>query len=110
MAHQKIHSIEAGIVLVADGCDMVGGRARIPMQIAKNAHVGDIHRYSAFSITDVEITEGTEHPISITIKMSETAGFFQIENVLIPKVDASPIKDFIELHAVCKRNPPMRYR
>lgn len=109
MAHQRIASIEAGIVLVADGCDMVGGRARIPMKIAKDAHVGDIHRYSAASITDVQIAAGSERPVAITVKMSETAGFFQVENVLIPKLNASPIKQYVELYAHCTRMPLLRY-
>jgi metal-dependent HD superfamily phosphatase/phosphodiesterase len=29
MARTKIHSIEAGIIPIADGCDMAKGRARI---------------------------------------------------------------------------------
>lgn len=33
MSSRKIHSIEAGILLIADGCDMTKGRARIPMAI-----------------------------------------------------------------------------
>ena len=35
MASKKIHSIEAGIILIADGCDMTKGRARIPMALNK---------------------------------------------------------------------------
>lgn len=34
MATQRVHSIEAGIVLIADGCDMECGRARIPMLLS----------------------------------------------------------------------------
>lgn len=109
MATQKISSLEAGIVLIADGCDMIGGRARIPMKIAKQAHVGDIHRYSAASITDVRITRGEERPVRVTVAMSESAGFFQIENVLMPKISASPAKAHIELFAVCDGMEPLRY-
>jgi metal-dependent HD superfamily phosphatase/phosphodiesterase len=110
MAHQKISSIEAGIVLVSDGCDMIGGRARIPMKLAsRKAHVGDIHRYSASSITDVQITKGVDKPVRIIIEMSESAGFFQIENVLMPKIMMSPIKECIELFAICSRFEPLQY-
>lgn len=109
MATQKISSLEAGIVLVADGCDMIGGRARIPMKIAKQAHVGDIHRYSAASITDVEIVKGEEKPVRIVVSMSESAGFFQIENVLMPKITASPAKQHLELVASCEGMEPLRY-
>ena len=31
MSTQRIHSLEAGIILIADGCDMTKGRARIPL-------------------------------------------------------------------------------
>jgi metal-dependent HD superfamily phosphatase/phosphodiesterase len=109
MATQKISSIEAGIVLISDGCDMIGGRARISMQIATEAHVGDIHRYSAYSITGVEIIPGTEKPVRIQVSMNESAGFFQVEQVLMPKVSASPVKSFIELYAKWGKREPMRY-
>jgi hypothetical protein len=106
MATQKISSLEAGIVLVADGCDMIGGRARIPMKIAKQAHVGDIHRYSAASITDVQITKGEEKPVRIVVAMSESAGFFQIENVLMPKIQASPAKSTRNRRGLHGMEPP----
>ena len=44
MSSRKIHSIEAGILLVADGCDMTKGRARIPLSINTAPKVGDIHK------------------------------------------------------------------
>ncbi|PKK88588.1 MAG: phosphohydrolase [Candidatus Wallbacteria bacterium HGW-Wallbacteria-1] len=109
MATQKIGSLEAGIVLVADGCDMIGGRARISMSIAKVAHVGDIHRYSAYSITNVKIDKGSEKPVCISVKMNESAGFFQVEQVLMPKVMASPIKKYIELYAKWGSHESQRY-
>ena len=55
MATRKVHSIEAGMILVADGCDMEKGRARIPMAINTESKVGDIHKYSANSIRKVKI-------------------------------------------------------
>ena len=33
MCSRKIHSTEAGVILIADGCDMTKGRARIPLAI-----------------------------------------------------------------------------
>ena len=45
MAGRTIHSLEAGIILVADGCDMQKGRARIPISLAHAPRVGDIHQY-----------------------------------------------------------------
>jgi metal-dependent HD superfamily phosphatase/phosphodiesterase len=99
MATQKIHSLEAGLLLVADGCDMEKGRARIPMMIATESRMGDIHKYSASAIEDVRIQKGARKPIRITIEMKATVGFFQVEEVLLHKINASPAKPFIELYA-----------
>ena len=99
MGTRKIHSVEAGIILVADGCDMTKGRARIPMEINTKPSVGDIHKYYANSIEKVKILAGEEKPIKIEVHMSAVAGFFQIEEVLLQKISCSPIKDFIELYA-----------
>ncbi|PKN26214.1 MAG: phosphohydrolase [Deltaproteobacteria bacterium HGW-Deltaproteobacteria-22] len=94
-----IHSLEAGIILIADGCDMEKGRARIPMMISTNAKVGDIHKYSSSAIERIDLTPGEHKPIRITIHMSSSVGFFQVEEVLFPKLAHSPIKPYVELHA-----------
>jgi hypothetical protein len=99
MAQQKIHSKEAGIILIADGCDMEKGRARIPMSMNTESHVGDIHKYSASAIEKVKIKKGEEKPIRIAVEMSASVGFFQIEEVLFSKINSSPVKDQIELIA-----------
>ncbi len=99
MSSRKIHSIEAGILLIADGCDMTKGRARIPMSINKTPRVGDIHKYSANAINRISIHKGERKPIKIDIEMSGDVGFFQIEEVLLQKIDASPAKQFVELYA-----------
>ena len=99
MGTRRIHSIEAGLILVADGCDMTKGRARIPMELNTKPTVGDIHKYSANSIEKVKIHPGIEKPIQIEVFMSSDVGFFQIEEVLIPKINSSPARDFVELFA-----------
>ena len=99
MAIQRVHSLEAGLILIADGCDMEKGRARIPMMLNNEPRVGDIHRYSASSIERVDIAKGDRHPIGIRIEMSESVGFFQVEEVLLQKVAMSPAKGLIELEA-----------
>lgn len=99
MSSRKIHSIEAGIILIADGCDMTKGRARIPMAINTTPRVGDIHKYSANAINRIGIHRGEKKPIKIDIEMSGDVGFFQIEEVLLQKIDASPAKQFVELYA-----------
>ena len=99
MSSRKIHSIEAGILLVADGCDMTKGRARIPLSINTAPKVGDIHKYSANAINRIGIHHGQRKPIKIDIEMSGDVGFFQIEEVLLTKIDSSPAKQYIELYA-----------
>jgi len=99
MGTQKIHSLEAGVVLVADGCDMEGGRARIPLIMESGSKVGDIHKYSSAAIKKVYIEKGTELPIKIQVEMTESVGFFQIEEVLMKKINMSPVKKYIELYA-----------
>ncbi|CDE88012.1 TPA: phosphohydrolase [Candidatus Gastranaerophilales bacterium HUM_20] len=99
MSSRKIHSIEAGILLIADGCDMTKGRARIPMAINTTPKVGDIHKYSANAINRIGIHRGERKPIKIDIEMSGDVGFFQIEEVLLTKIDSSPSKEYVELYA-----------
>ena len=99
MSSHKINSIEAGIILIADGCDMTKGRARIPLSINKTPKVGDIHKYSANAINRIGIHHGERKPIRIDIEMSGDVGFFQIEEVLLTKIDASPAKQYVELYA-----------
>lgn len=99
MATQKIHSMEAGLILVADGSDMEKGRARIPMLLNAESRVGDIHKYSAAAIEKVVIDKGERRPIRILIEMKATVGFFQVEEVLFRKINNSPVKPHIELYA-----------
>jgi len=99
MATRRINSIEAGLILIADGCDMEKGRARIPMVLNTEPKAGDIHKYSANSIERVKIEKGNPKPVRISVEMSTDVGFFQIEEVLLPKVNMSPAKQYIELYA-----------
>ena len=109
MSSRKIHSIEAGIILIADGCDMTKGRARIPMSINTTPKVGDIHKYSANAITRIGIHHGERRPIRIDIEMTGDVGFFQIEEVLLTKIDSSPAKEYVELYAGVTGQEPKCY-
>lgn len=109
MSTRKIHSIEAGIILIADGCDMTKGRARIPMSINHAPRVGDIHKYSANAINRIGISHGERNPIKIDVEMSGDVGFFQIEEVLLTKIESSPAKQFIELYAGVENQPRKCY-
>jgi len=95
----KVNSLEAGIILIADGADMEKGRARIPLLLAHDARVGDIHQYSSAAVEKLSISRGTEKPVKIEIQMKSDVGFFQVEEVLFPKLNMSPVKPYIELYA-----------
>lgn len=99
MTTNPIHSIEAGLILIADGCDMTKGRARITLEIPSKPTEGDIHKYSANSIEKVKIRHGKDRPVKIEVHMKSEVGFFQVEEVLIPKIQSSPAKHLVELYA-----------
>lgn len=109
MAMIRIHSLEAGLILIADGCDMEKGRARIPMLLNTEARVGDIHKYSSSAVERITIGPGSVKPISIEIEMSQSVGFFQVEEVLFPKLSVSPARSYIELSAGVIGEEPRRY-
>lgn len=109
MATHPIHSIEAGLILIADGCDMTKGRARIALEIPTKPMEGDIHKYSANSIEKVHITKGEEHPIKIEVDMKAEVGLFQVEGVLMPKIQSSPAKHLVELYACVEGEKAKRY-
>jgi len=88
-------TVEAGIVSVADALDMEEGRARIPFESGKV----DIHSVSALSIQRVEIQEGKEKPVTIKITMSNSAGVFQIDELLKPRIENSGLRNYIHVIA-----------
>ena len=109
MGNRSIHSLEAGIVQVADGCDMTKGRARIPIALNYAPRAGHIHQFSANTIEEVKITEGKEKPIQIHVSMSSETGLFQVEEVLLAKIGSSPAKPYIELYAQVNDSQPRQY-
>ncbi|MDR0312292.1 MAG: phosphohydrolase [Treponema sp.] len=109
MGNRAIYSLEAGIIQVADGCDMTKGRARIPIALNDTPRAGHIHQYSASSIEEVKLTAGAEKPIRIDVSMSSDVGLFQVEEVLLTKIAASTAKPFIELYAQVLNGAARRY-
>jgi metal-dependent HD superfamily phosphatase/phosphodiesterase len=96
---RKILTKEAGIVGIADALDMEAGRARIPFQFGKI----DIHAVSALSIekVEIELSEGGVgvKPINIKIRMSNSAGVFQIDELLKPRIVNSGLEQFFHVIA-----------
>ncbi|MGA9387345.1 MAG: phosphohydrolase, partial [Candidatus Bathyarchaeia archaeon] len=75
--------------------DMEKGRARIPFEAGKV----DIHSVSALSIEKVDIHEGDKTPVTIKIKMSNSAGVFQIDELLKPRIENSGLRNYIHVVA-----------
>jgi hypothetical protein len=95
----KPYTIEAGIVRVADALDMSEGRSRIPYE----AGYVDIYSVSAAAIERVEILESDEKPIQINILMNNSAGLFQVDELLKKKLLGSGIENYIKIRAYIER-------
>jgi len=88
-------TLEGGILRVADALDMSEGRSRIPFDLGKI----NIHSLSALAIEQVLIRKGTKKPITIDIVMNNSAGIFQIDQLLRSKLKNSGIEDYISVKA-----------
>lgn len=91
-------TIEAGIVRIADALDMSSGRSRIPYEAGKV----NIHSLSAYAVEGIEILEGKDRPILINISMSNSAGIFQVDELLKEKMEHSGIEKYLEIKASVK--------
>jgi uncharacterized protein len=88
-------SIEAGIVRVADALDMAEGRSRVPFSERRP----NIHSLSAAAIEKVKIEPGDEKAVRIEIEMNNSAGIFQIDELLATKLRGSGVEEQIEVVA-----------
>lgn len=86
-------TIEAGAVCIGDATDMTTGRART----AYDQGSISIHTISALSIDQVLIEQGDDLPVRITISMSHSAGLFQVQEILGPKIAAGPLTPYVEI-------------
>jgi uncharacterized protein len=91
----KPMTIEAGVVRLADALDMAEGRSRIPIQAG---HL-NIHSVSAAAIEKVEIGPGEARPIRIRILMNNSAGIFQVDELMKDKLKGSGIESLVEVEA-----------
>jgi metal-dependent HD superfamily phosphatase/phosphodiesterase len=88
-------TLEAGVVRVADALDMTAGRTRIPFEKG----VVNIHSLSAASIEKVDIAAGEQKPILIKIAMSNSAGIFQVDELLKEKLRGSGLEPYVSVEA-----------
>jgi metal-dependent HD superfamily phosphatase/phosphodiesterase len=88
-------TVEAGIVKVADALDMTKGRSRIPFEAGQV----NIHSLSALAIERVTIGRGAQKPVRVEIHMSNSAGVFQVDELLRGKLLHSGLASQIEVIA-----------
>jgi hypothetical protein len=89
------YTLEAGVVRVADALDMAQGRTRIPIEAG---HEG-IHSISAAAIDEVRIEAGEERPVRVEIQLNNSAGIFQVDDLLATKIRDTPLEGRLEVVA-----------
>jgi uncharacterized protein len=88
-------TLEAGIVRVADALDLAEGRSRVPFETRRP----NIHSLSAAAIDEVRIDPGEDRPVHIEIVMNNSAGVFQVDELLATKLDGSGLEEHVEVVA-----------
>src|ERR1044072_3253821 len=89
------YTVEAGVVRVADALDMAQGRTRIPLEAGDEG----IHSISPAAIDVVRIEAGEERPVRIEIELNNSAGIFQVDDLLATKIRGTPLEGRVEVVA-----------
>jgi metal-dependent HD superfamily phosphatase/phosphodiesterase len=89
------YTLEAGVVRVADALDMAQGRTRIPLEAGREG----IHSISAAAVDEVRIEVGEERPVRIEIDLNNSAGIFQVDDLLATKIRDTPLDGRVEVIA-----------
>lgn len=91
----RCHTIEAGVFKVADALDLTQGRSRIPFEAGQ----ANIHSVSAMAIDSVTLEKGETVPIRVVITMTNSAGIFQVDELLKRKLKNSTIAPYVQVVA-----------
>ena len=89
------YTVEAGVVRVADALDMAQGRIRIPIEAGREG----IHSISAAAVDEVRIEAGEERAVRIEIDLNNSAGIFQVDDLLATKIRGTPLEGRVEVVA-----------
>jgi metal-dependent HD superfamily phosphatase/phosphodiesterase len=89
-------TLEAGVVRIADALDMAKGRSRIPFEAGSVS----IHSVSAAAVDRVVLGPGESKPVRIVIELTNSAGVFQIDQLLREKLKHSRLEGHLEVEAV----------
>ena len=88
-------TLEAGVVRIADALDMAKGRSRISFSSGSLS----IHSVSAAAIEGITLEPGDEKAIRVTVEMSNSAGLFQLDQLLREKIRGSGLEQHLEVQA-----------
>jgi len=94
-AEVRCLTVEAGTIKVADALDMTQGRSRIPFETGQV----NIHSVSALAVESVAIEKGSERPVRIAINLGNSAGIFQVDELLKRKLKNSTLVPYVEVVA-----------
>ncbi len=89
------YTLEAGVVRVADALDMAQGRTRLPIEAGQEG----IHSISAAAVDEVRIEAGEERAVRIEIELNNSAGIFQVDDLLATKIRDTPLEGRVEVVA-----------
>ena len=98
------YTLEAGVVRVADALDMAQGRSRIPVEAGQMG----IHALSAAAIDEVRIERGEKRPVRIDIALNNSAGIFQVDDLLATKLRGTPLDGLVEVVAAVEGDTEKR--
>ncbi len=88
-------TVEAGVLRIADALDMAQGRSRIPFRAGSVS----IHAVSAAAIEAVNIEPGEERAVTIRVNMTNSAGVFQVDQLLREKLRGSGLEEHLQVEA-----------
>jgi len=97
-------SLEAGVVRVADALDMAKGRSRIPFETGRVS----IHSLSAAAIEEVKIGAGADDKVLVEIEMNNSAGLYQVDNLLRSKLRGSGLEKHLQIEATLEGDTEKR--
>ena len=88
-------TLEAGVVRVADALDMEHGRSRVSLE----TQLPNIHSLSAAAVDEVRIVPGEQRAVRVEVDMNNSAGVFQVDDLLATKLRGSGLEDHVEVIA-----------
>jgi metal-dependent HD superfamily phosphatase/phosphodiesterase len=86
---------EASVLKLADALDMTKGRSRIPFEAGQV----NIHSVSAAAIDAVKLSRGDTKPVHIEVVMNNSAGIYQLDELLRNKLQNSTIAEQVRVVA-----------